>query len=76
MTTTETACPHCGSRNLFKTITGANGGYGPALLPRLGKWFQAPQITVVVCGDCGLMRLFAGRDERARLATAVNWQPV
>jgi len=72
-----TVCPSRNRGNLFETWTGANGGYGPRLLPGLGRFMQAASITIVVCEDCGFMQFFAGDAERKRLAeTPRHWKRV
>ena len=38
---------------MFTTRTSANGGYGPTLLPRLGKLFSSAKFDVYLCGTCG-----------------------
>ena len=69
-------CPNCESRNLYKTkqATGAKGGYGPDLLPGLGRWFRAPRFHVVVCRDCGLTRFFADDEDRGGLDNPKFWE--
>ncbi len=69
-------CPNCGSGPLYRRErVAASGSHGPDLLPGLGKWgvFGA-RFSVVVCGNCGLMRLFASADARAKLRDSEKWQ--
>jgi predicted nucleic-acid-binding Zn-ribbon protein len=52
-------CTNCGSDELYATEapTPAGGLFGPNLLPNL----PTGRFMVVVCGECGLTRLFARR---------------
>ncbi len=61
-------CVACGERAVHTTITGANGGYGPTLLPRLGRMFQPAKFEVCVCSDCGHTLFFAAPEARKKLA--------
>ena len=57
MTQRNTICRECGVDGdfYFKTV-GANGGYGPTLLP-LG-WFAGASFRLRVGGNCGLTDWF------------------
>jgi predicted nucleic-acid-binding Zn-ribbon protein len=71
-----TACPSCGHENLYHARSGANGGYGPALLPGLGTFLEPAQFDIVVCADCGLTRFFAAESERAEVQASEHWSRV
>jgi predicted nucleic-acid-binding Zn-ribbon protein len=67
-------CPECGGKNLHRSApTGAAGGYGPDLLPGLGKLFSSAEFTAVLCADCGLVRYYATQDTLARLGASSKW---
>jgi hypothetical protein len=67
-------CPGCGGRTLYQIQNVASGGnHGPELLPGLGKLFARAKLTVVVCRDCGLTRLYAQPEARARLKDSGKW---
>src|SRR5262245_37248080 len=77
MPSSRTVCPNCGSRELFETAVPANrGAGGVSLLPGLARLFRRTMISVVVCADCGLTRLFAGVDERSRIVQSPWWRRV
>lgn len=65
-------CPNCRGEVLYTSPTTTNGE-GPALLPRLGRLFSPAKLDVVVCADCGLVRLFAGEAERRQLEKGRTW---
>lgn len=72
-------CSSCGGRSLYKTRKpiSRGGGYAPNLLPGLTSAFgSAKVIDVVVCSDCGLVRLFAQRQALARLSTSDKWSRI
>ena len=52
----DKTCRNCGGTELFYKEVGANGGYGPTLLP-LGL-FSLAKFRIQVCGDCGLVEWF------------------
>lgn len=55
-----TICPECSSDNTYRYGKEAHsgGGYGPNLLPELGKnSLSMAKMTITVCADCGLIRL-------------------
>ncbi len=66
-------CPNCGGADLYTAAaaTPANGMFGPKLLPRL----PVGHFEVVVCGDCGLTRLFARRVD-IQAMKACDWVKV
>lgn len=61
------SCPSCSSKDLFKTHTAANGGYGPVLLPRLGELFRKAKFDLYLCGKCGHLSFFADEESLAAL---------
>lgn len=65
--TNRTTCIACGGHDLWETQTYANGGHGPALLPRMGALFKPATMRVLLCADCGHMAFFATADTLARL---------
>jgi hypothetical protein len=70
-------CPECDSREVFKREdVAANNGHGPDLLTGLGPWYRSAKMTVVVCRSCGLMRLYASSEARAKLSEAKKWTRV
>ena len=73
----QTPCPECGSKELYRSDPiGASGGYGPNLLPGLGKWYSSASFALVVCPACGLTRFFAAPEAREKLPTSDHWTPV
>jgi hypothetical protein len=70
-------CPACGERTLFVSEPqGANGGYGPELLPGLGGWLSRAKMRIVLCKSCGLMRLFGDQAALDRLGNpGSGWRP-
>ena len=69
-------CPNCQSRNQYKTKKPAasRGGYGPDLLPGIGRWFRGGSFDVVVCRDCGLTRFFVQDEDREDLDDSSKWE--
>ena len=85
MKTETKKCPECGAESLFHTRTKANGtgAYGPHYLEGLGTpvlsgliQMDRAKFQVVVCADCGLTRLYADGESRAKLPKADNWQRI
>lgn len=69
-------CPECESREVFKrTDVPTNTGYGD-LLPGLAPWYKGARMTVAVCRSCGLVRLYASADARAKLSESKKWTRV
>jgi predicted nucleic-acid-binding Zn-ribbon protein len=68
-------CGDCGG-NLYETTTASNGGYGPALLPGLGRFMHYARFRVVVCEACGLTRFYADSQARSRLAGSGRWRRI
>ncbi len=66
-------CPECGGHSLHQTTTRSGGGYGPILLPGLGRFLRLADFRVVVCGDCGLTRFYASEDARSQLPSTKRW---
>jgi predicted nucleic-acid-binding Zn-ribbon protein len=52
----QKVCRNCGGTEFFHKSVGANGGYGPRLLP-LG-FFHNAMFRLRVCGQCGLTDWF------------------
>ncbi len=69
-------CPECDGRNLFFTEVSSGGGYGPILLPGLGRLFRLAKFRVLVCEGCGLTRFYAEPNARAKLPTSRRWSRV
>lgn len=68
-------CPECGSSNLYcSDPIAAVGGYGPDLLPGLGKLFSSARFTAVLCADCGLTRYYATKETIGRLGQSSKWR--
>jgi hypothetical protein len=70
---TITACPNCGSNDLYMTRANSCGSDGPNLLPGLGGWFSSAQFQVVACADCGLTRYFIEPEALAKLRESSRW---
>ena len=66
MTLRNTICRECGAEGdfYFKTV-GANGGYGPRLLP-LG-FLAGGSFRLRVCGNCGLTDWFVTGTDLAKV---------
>ena len=71
---TVAPCPNCSSGTLYERNVDAGGGQGPYFLPGLGGFLSFAQFQVVVCGDCGLTRLFADEDATAKLPSSPDWR--
>jgi hypothetical protein len=69
-------CPNCGGRTLYRGPETSSGGEGPSYLPGLGGFLRSARFTLVLCRDCGLMRLFAAPEARAKLKESSKWKPV
>jgi predicted nucleic-acid-binding Zn-ribbon protein len=70
-------CPDCGSRTLYQAKDVDSGGSGgPDFLPGLGRFILSAKFTLVVCRDCGLTRLFAQPEARAKLKDSKKWKAV
>lgn len=68
-------CPECGSSNLHSSSPiAAVGGYGPDLLPGLGKLFSSASFIAVLCADCGLTRYYATKETIGRLGQTGKWR--
>ena len=67
-------CSNCSGDNLYRSKpVSAAGGYGPNLLPGLGTFWVAANFEIVVCGDCGLTRLFASGEALQKLPQSKKW---
>lgn len=71
-------CPECGSSDLHKPEkpVSSGGGYAPDLLPGLSSVFKSGKLDVVLCGNCGLIRLYARREALERLRSSKKWDRV
>lgn len=70
-------CPECQSTNCYayNDPVPAVGAGGPDLLPKLASGlFGVPKMTPVVCGDCGLVRLYAAPDALEKLEGNDRWE--
>ena len=74
MNTNSKPCPDCGGVTLYQTSIKSAGPYGPMLLPGLGSLFRFARFEIVVCADCGLTRLYAEPDARAKLSKVRAWK--
>ena len=54
----NTKCPECGGIEIFKREVDSVGGYGPDLLPGVGRIFKRGKYELRVCGSCGFTRWF------------------
>ncbi len=70
-------CPNCSGDNLYRSKpVSAGGGYAPNYLPDLGGFWVAAKFDVVVCGDCGLTRLFASHEALQKLPLSNRWKRI
>ena len=69
-------CPESDGQDLYFTETNSGGGYGPILLPGLGRFMRLARFRVLVCAGCGLTRFYATQDARAKLPAAKAWRPL
>lgn len=68
-------CPECSGQRVYRQDgVSAGGGYAPNYLPKLGTMWAAAKFTVAVCADCGLTRLYASPEARAKLADNPAWR--
>ena len=68
-------CPNCGSETVFKhhkTIQ-PGGGYSKPLIPDTG-WLTPALVHPVVCGECGLLRLFATEATVSCVKDSKHWE--
>ena len=75
---TKAACPNCDSENAYRTSepVSAGGGYAPNYLPGLAGFLGSSKVHLVVCRDCGLMRVFAAPEALERLGESKKWQRI
>lgn len=66
-------CPECGGQNLHQTSVSNGGHAGHTILPGLGGWLLPAGWRVVVCGDCGLVRLYADATALNKLTGSNRW---
>ena len=72
-------CPNCGGKDVFrsvKAVSAGGGGHAPNYLPGLGGFFGAEKFHVVLCGQCGLTRLFARRSALEKVGESAKWERV
>ena len=68
-------CPNCGSRALYRSEdVEATSAHGPNILPWLGRFLHRARMSLVLCRDCGLVRLFAGAEARAKVSESKKWK--
>jgi predicted nucleic-acid-binding Zn-ribbon protein len=67
-------CSNCGSDSLYVTRVASGGGYGPQLLPGLGKFLRFPYFHLVACSDCGYVHFFMDEDAKSKLAQCKKWK--
>jgi hypothetical protein len=78
----SSTCPYCQPRRLYACDkVSATAVEGIDLLPGLHGvvlgFLQKPSsFRVVICADCGLTRLFADEEARAKLLSASDWRPL
>jgi hypothetical protein len=60
-------CPNCGGNSLYWITLPSSGDFHFRLLPGLGDFMFFAELSVVVCSDCGLTRLFAAPDALKKL---------
>ena len=70
---TVAPCPDCGGGALYERTVEAGGSHGPYLLQGLGAFMSFARFQVVICGSCGLTRLFADEDATAKLPRSHDW---
>ena len=66
-------CPHCGGTELYTRRMSSFGQY-LYLLAGLGRFLHYAHMDVVVCADCGLMRLFAEPKARENVRSSKDWK--
>jgi hypothetical protein len=66
-------CPHCAGTELYSRSMSSSGEH-LYLLAGLGSFLHFAQMDVVVCADCGLMRLFAEPKARANVRSHKEWK--
>lgn len=69
-------CGECGGTEAYVTRTGANGGYGPALLPGVSKWFRPAKFDVRVCAGCGPVSFHVDQEQRQRMRDSGRWTKI
>jgi predicted nucleic-acid-binding Zn-ribbon protein len=70
-------CPNCRGTSLYqRKDVSAGGSHGPDFLPGLGRLVFSAKFVVVVCRDCGLTRLYAQPEARAKLRDSKKWRLV
>jgi predicted nucleic-acid-binding Zn-ribbon protein len=52
-------CPECDGNEIYMKAVDSIGGYGPNLLPGLGKLFSDnPYFELFICGKCGYIQFY------------------
>ena len=70
-------CPNCGSRALYRSESvEASSTHGPNILPWLGRLFHRARMSLILCKDCGSVRLFADEESRGKVAESKHWKPL
>jgi predicted RNA-binding Zn-ribbon protein involved in translation (DUF1610 family) len=70
-------CPNCGNRALYRSQNvEATSTHGPNNLPGLGRFLHRARMSLVLCRDCGLVRIFADAEARAKVSESKNWAPL
>jgi hypothetical protein len=70
-------CPNCDSRALYQSQdVEATSTHGPNILPWLGRFLHRARMSLVLCRDCGLVRIFADAEARAKLSESKRWKPL
>jgi len=70
-------CPNCGSRALYRSEeVEATSTHGPNILPWLGRFLYRARMSLVLCQGCGLVRLFADAEARAKVSESKKWKPL
>jgi hypothetical protein len=54
----------------------ATSTHGPNILPGLGRLFHRARMSLVLCRDCGFVRVFADAEARAKVSQSNKWKPL
>ena len=52
----------------------ATSTHGPNILPWLGRLFHRARMNLLLCRDCGLVRVFADAEARAKVSQSEHWK--
>jgi predicted nucleic-acid-binding Zn-ribbon protein len=70
-------CPNCGSRSIYRSEeVEATSTHGPNILPWLGRLFHRARMSLLLCRDCGLVRVFADAEARTKVSQSEHWKPL